>query len=229
MVVPGLGGPDGTTGGDGHGGGPPAGHGGILVGGGPAGSRSGAPAGGQGGATGISSTTPAPGTGKQTRVILDDDEVSSDEDEPLQKRLRQLSGVGPTVLDEAVATDKEATDKRVMEDAMAKRAVEERAAAKAAAAEEVAGKTADEATRAVGGSPALSQVPSAAGDKRVVAPSGSTPPAKRPYKGVWKPRFVQRSLPIFSFLSGASFSYYTFCPCLLPPARPPRLARLLLS
>jgi hypothetical protein len=188
MVVPGLGGSDGTTGGDGHGGGPPAGRGGILVGGGPAGSRSGAPTGDQGGAAGISSTAPAPGTGKQTRVILDDDEVSSDEDEPLQKRLRQLSGAGPTVLDEAVATDKEATDKRVMEDAVAKRAVEERAveeaAAKAATAEEVAGKTADEAARAVGGSPALGQAPSATGAKRVVAPSGSTPPAKCPYKGV---------------------------------------------
>jgi hypothetical protein len=29
--------------------------------------------------------------GKQARVILDDDEVSSDEDEPLQKLLRRLS------------------------------------------------------------------------------------------------------------------------------------------
>jgi hypothetical protein len=46
------------------------------------------------------------------RVILDDEEVSSDEDEPLQKRLWQLSGAGPVVLNEAAATmavaDKEA-------------------------------------------------------------------------------------------------------------------------
>jgi hypothetical protein len=90
------------------------------------------------------------------RVILDDDEVSSDEDEPLQKRLRQLFGVGPAVLDEATATtdaaDKEAADKRATEEATTKRVAEERAAveaaAKAATAEEVAGKTADEAAGA---------------------------------------------------------------------------------
>jgi hypothetical protein len=74
------------------------------------------------------------------RVILDDDEVSSDEDEPLQKRLRQFSGTGPVVLDEAAATDKEATDKRVVEEAMAKRATEERATVKTTTAEEVAAK-----------------------------------------------------------------------------------------
>jgi hypothetical protein len=30
----------------------------------------------------------APGKGKQVHAVLEDDEVSSDEDEPLQKRLR---------------------------------------------------------------------------------------------------------------------------------------------
>jgi hypothetical protein len=74
----------------------------------------------------------APGKGKQMCVVLDDDEVSSHEDEPLQKRLWQFSGAGSAVHDEA-------TDKRAMEEAVAKRAVEERAAeeaaAKAAAAE----------------------------------------------------------------------------------------------
>jgi hypothetical protein len=44
-------------------------------------------------------------------VILDDDEVSSDEDEPLQKRLWQLSSAGPTVRDEVVVADKEAAVK----------------------------------------------------------------------------------------------------------------------
>jgi hypothetical protein len=37
----------------------------------------------------------------------------------------------------------------------------------------------------------------AAGVKRVATPSGSTPPAKCPYRGVWKPLFVQLSLPLF--------------------------------
>jgi hypothetical protein len=30
-----------------------------------------------------------------------------------------------------------------------------------------------------------------AGTKRATAPSGSTPPPKRPYRGIWKPRFVR--------------------------------------
>jgi hypothetical protein len=47
---------------------------------------------------------------------------------------------------------------------------------------------------AVGGSPAPSQAPSVAGAKRAVTLSSSTPPAKCPYWGVWKPRFVQLSL-----------------------------------
>jgi hypothetical protein len=84
VVIPGLGGPGGATSGHGRGGGPPAGCEGIPVGGGPTGSRSGAPAGGRGGDT-FSSSATTPGKGKQTCVILDDDEVSPDEDEPLQK------------------------------------------------------------------------------------------------------------------------------------------------
>jgi hypothetical protein len=192
VVIPGLVGPGSAAGGHGHGGGPPAGRGGVPVGGGPAGSRSGAPTGGRGGgpASG-SSVAPALGKGKQTCVILDDDE-----DEPLQKRLRlrQLFDVGPAVLDEAAATttaaDKEAADKRATEEAMAKRVAEERAAveaaAKAATAEEVAGKTTDEAAGATGPQPGA-----------LVAPSGSTPPAKRPYRGAWKSRFVQLSLLSF--------------------------------
>jgi hypothetical protein len=161
---------------------------------------------------------------------LDDDEVLSDEDEPLQKQLRQHSGVGSAVLDEAAAmtavADKEVVNKRAAEEDAAKRATEERAmeeaAVKAAAAKEATGKTADEAARAVGGSPAPGQVPSVAGAKRAAAPSGSTPPAKCHYRSVWKPRFVPLSL----FFCGASFSYYPFYPGPLPPARPPRRSRL---
>jgi hypothetical protein len=75
-----------------------------------------------------------------------------------------------------------------------------------AAAVEVAG--------AAGGSPAPGQAPLAVEAKRSAAPSGSTPPVKRPYRGVWKPQFVQLSPPFFFFFS---FSYYPFCPGPLPP------------
>jgi hypothetical protein len=67
-------------------------------------------------------------------VILDDDEVSSDEDEPLQMRLRSSSTVsgssGPasTTVDVMVAaratTDKEATDKRATKEATVKEAAD---------------------------------------------------------------------------------------------------------
>jgi hypothetical protein len=182
-------------------------HGGIPVGGGLAGSRSGAPAGGRGGVVDGSnaaggSSTAAPGKGKQTCIILDDDKVSSDEDEPLQKRLRQLSSTGPAVLDEVVAADNEvvvrravegAAVKRVAEEAAVMRVVEERVTEEATvkkvveerATEEVAAKAAAaEATGAARGSLAPGQAPSAAGAKRAVDPSGPTPPAKRPYRGV---------------------------------------------
>jgi hypothetical protein len=183
VVIPRPGGLGGTTGGHDRGGGLPTGRGGAPVGGGLAGSRSGTPAGGRGGGyTGGSSTALAPGRGKQMHVILDDEEVSFDEDEPLQKQLRQLSGAGSAVLDVAAVTmamtNKEATDKRATEEATTKSVAEERAVeeapAKAAAVEEAAGKTVDEAARATRGSPAPDQVPSVAGAKRVAAPSGST-------------------------------------------------------
>jgi hypothetical protein len=105
------------------------------------------------------------------------------------------------VLNEAAATDK-----RVVEEATTKRAAEERlteeAATKATAAEEVADKTTDEAAGVAGGSLAPGQAPSVAGAKRVTAPSGTTPPAKRLYMGVWKPRFVQLSLLSLFFEAG---------------------------
>jgi hypothetical protein len=120
MVIPGSDGPGGAPGGHGHGG--------IPVGGSLAGSRSGTTASGRGGATGGSSaagssSAVAPGKGKQTCVILDDDDVLFDKDEPLQKRLRQLSDARLVVLDEAATTDKEAADKRATKEATVKQAM----------------------------------------------------------------------------------------------------------
>jgi hypothetical protein len=40
----------------------------------------------------------------------------------------------------------------------------------------------------------------AAGAKRVATPSGSTLLAKRPYKGVWKPRFIESPVIYFLYL-----------------------------
>jgi hypothetical protein len=117
------------------------------------------------------------------------------------------------VCDEVVAADKEATAKRAAEEAVAKRAMEEAVVKKATeerAVEEATVKAAAvEAAGVAGASPAPSQVPPAAEAKRPVALSGSTPPAKRPYRGVWKPRFVQLSPPLFfltTFLSRSASS-----------------------
>jgi hypothetical protein len=102
VVIFGAGGLVGVAGGHDQGGGPPRVRGGI-------------PAGGPGGGF---SPAPTPGEGKQTCVILDNDEVSSNEDEPLQKRLRWLSsaarpsGSGPATAtpDAVAAADKEAAE-----------------------------------------------------------------------------------------------------------------------
>jgi hypothetical protein len=91
VVIPGLGGLSDAAGGHDLGG--------VPAGDGRAGSRSGAPVSGRGGTAGGSSAA-APGKGKLTRVILDDDEISFDEDEPLQKWLWQLSSAEPAVRDE---------------------------------------------------------------------------------------------------------------------------------
>jgi hypothetical protein len=129
VVIPGPGSPGDAAGGHNRGGGPPTGRGGVPVGDGPAGSCSGPPVGDRGGATGGFSAA-ALGKGKQTCVVLDGDEVSSDEDEHLQKRLRQFFGAGLAVRNEVIVTmaaaDKEAEDKRAAEEATAKRAAEER-------------------------------------------------------------------------------------------------------
>jgi hypothetical protein len=93
----------------------------------------------------------APGKGKQTRVILDDDEATAADKEAAYKR----------AVEEATAKRAavEAAARRAAKEAAVKKAVEERAA------EEVAVKAAaTEAAGAAGGSP------SAAGAKRSVAP-----------------------------------------------------------
>jgi hypothetical protein len=102
-------------------------------------------------------TVPTPGKGKHACIMLDDDEVSFDEDEPQQKQLRWLPSAGPSsaALDKAAVANKEATYMRATKEATTKRGTEE-ATVKAAADEEVTGKTADEATGAVGESPAPS-------------------------------------------------------------------------
>jgi hypothetical protein len=102
------------------------------------------------------------------RVIHDDDEVSSDEDEPLQAWLRSLFPAGgssslgtasPVVVAVKAAGAEAATDRRTAEEAAAKEAAGE-------------------------GSSVPGQVPSsAASAKRAATPSGSSPPAKRPYRG----------------------------------------------
>jgi hypothetical protein len=197
-----------------------------------------------------------PDKGKQTCVVLDDDEVSSDEDEPLQKRLRQLSGARLVVLDEAATTDKEATGKRAVEEATVERAVEERAAEEAtmkkaaeeraaeeattkaaveeravdeatakAATEEAAVKaTTAEAAGAAGGSPRPGVV-SGRGQEgcgsKCLHPAGQTS-----LKGCLETSICPAFSPPYLFC-GASFSYYPFCPSLLPPARPPQQTQLL--
>jgi hypothetical protein len=82
-----------------------------------------------------------------------------------------------------------------MDEAAAKEAAEE--AAEEAMAKEAMDKKVE--AGAAEGPSSSGQTPSlAVGAKREATPSGSTPPAKRPYKGVWKPRFV--NFPVFSFL-----------------------------
>jgi hypothetical protein len=124
-------------------------------------------------------------------VVLDNDGVSSDEDEPLQKHLRRRSGVGgpsgsrpaPAVPDEAATTDKEAEVTSAVEEVVEKVAADKEAAAEEAAMKvavdkEIADKrTADEATvkEAVVATaedpPAPGQTPSSvAATKRAAAP-----------------------------------------------------------
>jgi hypothetical protein len=69
---------------------------GVTVTGGRGGTTGGGRGGRGPGGSGCPSSTPAPGKGKgvSTRVVHDDEEVSSDEDEPLQVRLRSRFPAG---------------------------------------------------------------------------------------------------------------------------------------
>jgi hypothetical protein len=93
---------------------------------------------------------PDKGKDKHACVIHDDDEVSSDEDEPLQKRMRLFSCAGgpsrpaPTVPDEATTTKAE-VDKEATEEVMLKRAVEEAVEKVAADKEAIDKRITDEA------------------------------------------------------------------------------------
>jgi hypothetical protein len=182
--------------------------------------RGGTTGGGRGGrgpgGSGSPSSTPALGKGKgvSTRVIHDDDEVSSDEDEPLQVRLRSrfpasgsssLGTASPVAIAAEVAGAEGPSDRR---------------AAAEAAATEVAGE----------GSPVPSQAPSSVvSAKRAAAPSGSSPSAKRPYRGIWRPRYLPKSLRpvLFSFCEA---HYFSFSSSRLPPApRAPSVATVVSS
>jgi hypothetical protein len=139
-------------------------HGAAVTGG-----RGGTTSGGRGsrglGGSGGPSSAPAFGMGKGVSawVVHDDDEVSSDEDEPLQARLQSrfpasgsssLGTASPVAVAVEAARAEAAMDRRAAEDATAKEA-------------------------AVEGSSVPGQVPSsAAGAKRAATPSGSSPPAK---------------------------------------------------
>jgi hypothetical protein len=87
----------------------------------------------------------APGKGKdkQAHVVPDNDEVLSDEDEPLQKQLWLSSGVGGSsgsataAPDVAAATDKVAVDKRAVEEAAVKAIADKEAMDKGATEEAV--------------------------------------------------------------------------------------------
>jgi hypothetical protein len=70
------------------------------------------------------------------------------------------------------------------------------------------------------GSSDSGQVPSSAtSTKRAVMPSGSSPPVKRPYRGVWRPRYGPKSLrPVFlSFCEAHNIVF--------PSSRPPPAPR----
>jgi hypothetical protein len=156
--------------------------------------------------SGSPSSTPAPGKGKEvsTRVVHDDDEVSSDEDETLQVQLRSQFPAGGS-------SSRTASPVAAAAEAVGAEGPSDRRTAEEAAATEVAGE----------GPPVPGQAPSsAAGAKRAATPSGSSPPAKRPYRGVWRPRYVPKSLrPVsFSFCEAHYFSFPSSRPPLAPRA-----------
>jgi hypothetical protein len=173
---------------------------GATVTGGRGGTTGGSRGGRGRGGSGSPSSAPAlsKGKGVSVRVIHDDDEVSSKEDEPLQARLWSLFPAGGSSSLGTASSVVVAVEAAGTEAAMDRRAAEE------AAAKEAVGE----------GSSVPGQVPSsAAGAKRAVTPSGSSPPAKRPYRGVWRPRCAPKSLrPVcfLFFLRGSLLQLFVF-------------------
>jgi hypothetical protein len=135
VVIPEAGGLVGAAGGCGWGGGPAIGRDGVSVSGG----HGGVVAGGRGSVL-AGGPAPALGKDKHVHVILDDGEVLSDKDEPLQKQLRASLGVGgssgstPAAPDVVAmmkaAEDKDTVDKRAMEEVVVKAAADKEAADK---------------------------------------------------------------------------------------------------
>jgi hypothetical protein len=175
------------------------------------GGRGGTTGGGRGGrglrGSGSPSSAPALGKGKgvSARVVHDDDEVSFDKDEPLQVRLRSRFPAGKS---SSLGT---ASPVAVVAEAAGAEAATDRRAAEEASAKEAAGE----------GSSVPGQVPSsAAGAKRAATPSGSSPPAKRPYRGVWRPRYGPKSLRpvLLSFCEAHNFIFSSSRPPLAPRA-----------
>jgi hypothetical protein len=108
------------------------------------------------------------------------------------------------VMDDAVAMERAATDKKATDNTAAadttdvdKRATEADMTKKVVDnASLVERATTEAATQSMAeSSPALM-----VGAKRVAASGGSTPPAKRPFHGSWKPRYVERFRCCSSFL-----------------------------
>jgi hypothetical protein len=138
---------------------------GATVTGGRGGTTGGSRGGRGHGGLGSPSSAPAlsKGKGVSVRVIHDDDEVSSKEDEPLQARLWSLFPAGGSSSLGTASSVVVAVEAAGTEAAMDRRAAEE------AAAKEAVGE----------GSSVPGQVPSSAADaKRAVTPSGSSPLAK---------------------------------------------------
>jgi hypothetical protein len=99
------------------------------------------------------------------------------------------------------AVTKEAANKKMAEEATTKEAADKVVVDKQAAAMEAADKkSAEEATDKEAAEEATTKEveDKKVGTKRAATTSSSTPLTKHPYKGVWKPRFID--FPVFSFL-----------------------------
>jgi hypothetical protein len=119
-----------------------------------------------------------------------------------------------------MAAEEAATAKKAADEAAAKKVANE-AAAKKKALEEATKKTeSGAATAGSGPSPAPS-----AGVKRVAAPSGSTPPAKRRFHGSWKPRYATRPFICHFLYCDCDFNLVSPAYCVPSSGRSPPSGR----